>query len=220
MARSPRARPRPLGASVVSTPSTTRATATTRSDDASSRLAPNERGPPRADDPGAVAAARGHLTARRAEVGARPVKLVDAWSGSRTPPRGPEGLATQAVGDHLAATRLSHPDSDRLPTLANSCDQRAFLRRLVAKASRLRRASGERTLAQPTVTHGRSSRSYTDGSMAAGPGSEECGPEEQLRPGDIGQFLLHGCANRLPRTTHDPLVYGGERSHSCGSELR
>src|SRR6266581_4641624 len=63
-------------------------------------------------------------------------------------------------------------------------------------------------------------RSYTEGSRAAGPGSEECGSEEQLGPGEIGQFFLHGCANRLPRTAHYPLIYGGERPHNCGSELR
>src|SRR5215468_7207410 len=63
-------------------------------------------------------------------------------------------------------------------------------------------------------------RSYTGGSRAAGPGSEECGSEEQLGPGEIGQFFLHGCANRLPRSPHDPLIYGGERPHNCGSELR
>ena len=62
-------------------------------------------------------------------------------------------------------------------------------------------------------------RSYTEGSRAAGPGSEECGSEEQLGPGEIGQFFLHGCANRLPRTAHDPLIYGGE-PHNCSSELR
>ena len=55
---------------------------------------------------------------------------------------------------------------------------------------------------------------------AAGPGSEECGSEEQFGPGEIGQFFLHGCADRLPRTAHGPLVYGGERPHDCGSELR
>src|SRR5216683_4915126 len=63
-------------------------------------------------------------------------------------------------------------------------------------------------------------RSYTYGSRAAGPGSEECGSEEQLGPGEIGQLFLHGHANRLPRTAHDPLIYGGERPHNCGSELR
>src|SRR6516225_9155981 len=57
-------------------------------------------------------------------------------------------------------------------------------------------------------------------SLMAGPGSEECGSEEQLGPGEIGQFFLHGCANRLPRAAHDPLIYGGERPHNCGSELR
>src|ERR1700735_742120 len=56
--------------------------------------------------------------------------------------------------------------------------------------------------------------------MAAGPGSEECGSEEQLGPGDIGQFFLHGYANRLPWTAHGPLIDGGERPHDCGSELR
>src|SRR4249919_1037667 len=63
-------------------------------------------------------------------------------------------------------------------------------------------------------------RSYTGGPRAAGPGSEECGSEEQLGPGEIGQFFLHGSADRLPRTAHDPLIYGGERPHNCGSELR
>src|ERR1022692_1669997 len=63
-------------------------------------------------------------------------------------------------------------------------------------------------------------RSYTEGPRAAGPGSEECGSEEQLGPGEIGQLFLHGCANRLTRTAHDPLIYGGEGPHNCGSELR
>src|SRR5215469_18514259 len=62
-------------------------------------------------------------------------------------------------------------------------------------------------------------RSHTEGSRAAGPDSEECGSEEQLGPGEIGQFLLHGCANCLPRAAHDPLIYGGERPHSCGSKM-
>src|SRR6516164_5912586 len=60
-------------------------------------------------------------------------------------------------------------------------------------------------------------RSYTEGSRAAGPGSEECGSEEQLGPGEIGQFFLHGCANRLPGTSHDPLIYRGESPQNCGS---
>src|SRR6516164_8879172 len=60
-------------------------------------------------------------------------------------------------------------------------------------------------------------RSYTEGSRAAGPGSEECGSEEQLGPGEIGQFFPHGCANRLPGTAHDPLIYGGEFPQNCGS---
>src|SRR6516164_8136116 len=60
-------------------------------------------------------------------------------------------------------------------------------------------------------------RSYTEGSRAAGPGSEECGSEEQLGPGEIGQFFPHGCANRLPGTAHDPLIYGGESPQNCGS---
>jgi alpha-1,2-mannosyltransferase len=55
---------------------------------------------------------------------------------------------------------------------------------------------------------------------AAGPGSEECGSEEQLGPGEISQFFLHGRANRLPRTAHDPLIHRGERPHNGGSELR
>src|ERR1700683_946879 len=63
-------------------------------------------------------------------------------------------------------------------------------------------------------------RSYTGGSRAAGPGGEECGSEEQLGPGEIGQFFLHGYANRLPWAAHGPLIYGGERPHDCGSELR
>src|SRR5690349_10666227 len=63
-------------------------------------------------------------------------------------------------------------------------------------------------------------RLVTKGSRAAGPGSEECGSEEQLGPGGIGQFFLHGYANRLPRTAHDPLIYAGERPHNCGAELR
>ena len=62
-------------------------------------------------------------------------------------------------------------------------------------------------------------RSYTEGSRAAGPGGEECGSEEQLGPGEIGQFFLHGCANRFPWAAHGPLIYGGERPHGCGSEL-
>ena len=55
---------------------------------------------------------------------------------------------------------------------------------------------------------------------AAGSRSEECGSEGQLGPGKIGQFFLHGSANCLPRTAHDPLIYGGERPHDCGSQLR
>src|ERR1700733_8101835 len=54
---------------------------------------------------------------------------------------------------------------------------------------------------------------------SSGPGSEEWGSEEHLGPGEIGQFFLHGCANRLPRTAHRPLIYGGERPHSRGSDL-
>src|ERR1700728_806104 len=61
---------------------------------------------------------------------------------------------------------------------------------------------------------------WIEGSGAARSGSEEGGSEEQLGPGRIGQLFLHGCANRLPRTAHEPLVYGGERPHSCGAELR
>src|SRR5215472_7548478 len=76
------------------------------------------------------------------------------------------------------------------------------------------------TLAQPRSLMAAPPRSYTEGSRAAGPGSEECGSEEQLGPGGIGQFFLHGCANRLPRTAHNPLIYGGERPHNYGSELR
>ena len=60
----------------------------------------------------------------------------------------------------------------------------------------------------------------TEGSRAAGPGREECGSEKQLGPGEIGKFFLHGCANRVPRTAIDPLIYGGERPHNRGSELR
>src|SRR5260370_925721 len=63
-------------------------------------------------------------------------------------------------------------------------------------------------------------RSYTGGSGAAGPGSEECGSEEQFGPGEIGQFFLHGYADRLPWTAHGPLIYGGEWPHDCASELR
>src|SRR5580700_401448 len=63
-------------------------------------------------------------------------------------------------------------------------------------------------------------RPYTGGSRAAGPGSEECGSEEQLGPGEFGQLFLHGYPNRLPWTAHGPLIYGGERPHNCGSELR
>ena len=78
-----------------------------------------------------------------------------------------------------------------------------------------------RPIASPTHL-GRSGRtvSVPRHRSAAGPGSEECGSEEQLGPGEISQFFLHGCANRLPRTAHDPLIYGGERPHNCGSELR
>src|SRR5258708_30681150 len=88
-----------------------------------------------------------------------------------------------------------------------------------ANASGPRRASGERTLAQPTATDGRLAVVHRR-FRAAGPGGEECGSEAQLGPGEIGQFFLHGCANRFPRTAHDPLIYGGERPHSCGSKLR
>src|SRR5690349_14938912 len=55
---------------------------------------------------------------------------------------------------------------------------------------------------------------------AAGPGSKECGAEEQLGPGDAGQLFLHGCADRLPRAAPHPLIDGGERPHGCGPELR
>ena len=47
---------------------------------------------------------------------------------------------------------------------------------------------------------------FIDGPRAAGPSSEECDPEEQLGPGDISQRVLHGDANLLPRTAHDPLL--------------
>ncbi len=63
-------------------------------------------------------------------------------------------------------------------------------------------------------------RSHTEGSRAAASGGEECGSEARLAPGDIDQFFLHGCANRVPRTAHGPLIYGGEWPHNCGSELR
>src|ERR1700753_3581224 len=33
---------------------------------------------------------------------------------------------------------------------------------------------------------------FVDGCGVAGAGSEECGPEEQLGPREIGQFFLHG----------------------------
>jgi len=52
------------------------------------------------------------------------------------------------------------------------------------------------------------------------PAARNAVSEEQLGPGEIGQFFLHGCANRLPRTAHDPLINGGERPHNCDSELR
>src|SRR5216683_1113553 len=81
------------------------------------------------------------------------------------------------------------------------------------------RASGERTLAPLTITDGRSPALVSRRFQGRGPGSEECGSEEQLGPREIGQFFLHGYANRLPRTAHDPLIYGGERPHNCGSEL-
>src|SRR5450755_3224903 len=74
-------------------------------------------------------------------------------------------------------------------------------------------------LLSPRLLMAASPRSYTEVSRTAGPGSEECGSEEQLGPGEIGQFFLHGYAHRLPRPAHDPLIYGGERPHSCGSEL-
>src|SRR3954454_19351756 len=60
---------------------------------------------------------------------------------------------------------------------------------------------------------------FIDGARTAGPGSEVCGPEEQLGPGDISQRVLHGDANRLPRTAHDPLLQGPEPPRSCDSEL-
>src|SRR5947209_3579134 len=60
----------------------------------------------------------------------------------------------------------------------------------------------------------------SDGSRAAGTGSEERAPEEQLGPGDLRQFLLHCRANRLPRTAHDPFIYGREVAHNSGPELR
>jgi SAM-dependent methyltransferase len=52
------------------------------------------------------------------------------------------------------------------------------------------------------------------------PGSDECSPEEQLGPGGIGQPVVHGCANRVPRTAHNPVVDGTERPRNRGSELR
>ena len=54
---------------------------------------------------------------------------------------------------------------------------------------------------------------------AAGPGGEECGPEEQLGPGQLGQPTVHGGANRLPRTARHPLVYRPEGPHNCDPEL-
>ena len=55
---------------------------------------------------------------------------------------------------------------------------------------------------------------------SVGPGREERCSEAQLGPGEIAQIFLHGCANLLPWTAHDPLIYGGERPHHCGSKLR
>ena len=63
-------------------------------------------------------------------------------------------------------------------------------------------------MSAPAVTDGRSPAVVHLRFQAAGPGSEECGSEDQLGPGEIGQFFLHGCANRLPRAAHDPLIYG------------
>src|SRR3954453_15646583 len=60
---------------------------------------------------------------------------------------------------------------------------------------------------------------FIDGARTAGPGSEVCGPEEQLGPGEISQRVLHGDANRLPRTAHDPLIQGAGPPHTCASEL-
>src|SRR5215831_19369282 len=70
------------------------------------------------------------------------------------------------------------------------------------------------------VTSVAAQRSYTQGSRAGGPGSEECGSERQLGPGEFGQLFLHGYANGLPGAASDPLVYGCEAPHNCGSEPR
>jgi alpha-1,2-mannosyltransferase len=54
--------------------------------------------------------------------------------------------------------------------------------------------------------------------LTAGAGREERGSEEQLGPGKVGQFRVHGSANLVPRTAHDPLIYGGETPHHGGSD--
>src|SRR5581483_12385351 len=73
---------------------------------------------------------------------------------------------------------------------------------------------------QTLVTHGGSLRRLIDGPRATGAGSEECRSEEQLGPGEIGQPILHSCANCLPRTARDPLFYGAEGPPQGDSELR
>src|SRR3954467_13474647 len=57
-----------------------------------------------------------------------------------------------------------------------------------------------------TSTHPMTLRRRQAFPVAAGPRSEECGPEDKLGPGEIGQLLLHGCPDHVPRTARDPLL--------------
>src|SRR4051812_30531722 len=47
---------------------------------------------------------------------------------------------------------------------------------------------------------------WSPNDLLTGTGSEVCDPEEQFGPGEISQRVLHGDANRLPRTAHDLLL--------------
>ena len=51
-----------------------------------------------------------------------------------------------------------------------------------------------------------SRQAFIDGLMASGPDGQVCDPEQQLGPGEISERFLHGQANGLPRTAHDPLL--------------